>query len=429
MNRRLFSPFAISLALLISALALHAQPRPFPGGGGPGGHGPRPGAPHHAATIALDWAAETGWVIATPGVPAPADEASVAALALMNDARAREEKGDRTGALTRYEKVVKRHPNTLYASEALYRAARLRQERRQYTKAFTHYNDLLQRYPGNPHFDDLVRQQYAIASDLIAGKRPLYWGWLPGFKARDEGIRLMATVIRNAPYSDIAPQALLTIARGRQQQREPDEAIDALDHLINTYADSKQAPDAYLDIAKAYAGLVQGPAYDQAATRQSANYYEDYLILFPNGAQVAGAEKGRDEMKAVLAQNKLNAGDFYYHKRDNLRAARVLYNEAITTFPKSSVAETARARLELVAETERQRRVRSENRIAIGDYYYNRGMPGAALIFYNEAAAIKPDNETVGKARERAARARKALAPVTTAAARQAAAGGGVSAE
>jgi len=46
-------------------------------------------------------------------------------------------------------------------------------------------------------------------------------------------------------------------------------------------------------------------------------------------------------MKQVLAESKINIGDFYFHKRRNFTAARVFYNEAITSYPDSSVAARA----------------------------------------------------------------------------------------
>jgi len=45
------------------------------------------------------------------------------------------------------------------------------------------------------------------------------------------------------------------------------------------------------------------------------------------------------------AESKVKMGDFYFYKRDNFRAARVFYNEAITAYPESAVAAKAKARL------------------------------------------------------------------------------------
>ena len=51
------------------------------------------------------------------------------------------------------------------------------------------------------------------------------------------------------------------------------DAKDALDRLISGYPQSLLAPDASLRLAQAYAADVQGPSYDQGATKQAITYY------------------------------------------------------------------------------------------------------------------------------------------------------------
>ncbi|MEO7411830.1 MAG: hypothetical protein ABIZ81_00610 [Opitutaceae bacterium] len=47
----------------------------------------------------------------------------------------------------------------------------------------------------------------------------------------------------------------------------------------------------------------------------------------------------------MLAESKMRMADFYFYKRNNYTAARVFYNEAITDYPESAVAEKAKKRL------------------------------------------------------------------------------------
>ena len=54
-------------------------------------------------------------------------------------------------------------------------------------------------------------------------------------------------------------------------------------------------------------------------------------------------------MKTILAQSKIYIGDFYFYKRLNYTAARVFYNEAITSYPDSPPARVAKKRLAEVA--------------------------------------------------------------------------------
>ena len=64
------------------------------------------------------------------------------------------------------------------------------------------------------------------------------------------------------------------------KDNKEDEAIDALERLINLYPDHFLSEKAYFQLAQIYEGLVSGPNYDQGATLKALNFYEDYLILY-----------------------------------------------------------------------------------------------------------------------------------------------------
>jgi outer membrane protein assembly factor BamD len=140
----------------------------------------------------------------------------------------------------------------------------------------------------------------------------------------------------------------MNIARGHQRLGGTEEAIHALDRLINFYPKSVLSPDAYLKLGQTHASLVEGPYYDQASTKEAITYFEDFMILFPGDANIGTAEKGLTDMKRVLARSKLIVADYYLKHRKNYKAAKVFYNEAITVFPDSDVAEQAREKLKRV---------------------------------------------------------------------------------
>jgi len=293
----------------------------------------------------LIWTPATGWQAEGGVLSGLIAEEGRNALATMNKARAAEENGKRSQAMSLYESVAKKYPNSIYAPEAFYRAARIRLERRQYSKAFDEFQTVVSRYPNSTHFNEIIGQQYGIASSLIDGKRPRYFGLIPGFKNRAKGIEYFEKILETAPYSDYAPLTLMSIARGHQKLGQPDEAIDALDRMINSYQQSLLAPDAYFKLAQAHASLVQGPYYDQGSTKQAITYFEDFLILFPNDANIPAVDKGLIDVRTTFAESKIKIGDFYFYKRDNFKAARVFYNEAITSYPDSPAASDARKRL------------------------------------------------------------------------------------
>jgi outer membrane protein assembly factor BamD len=293
----------------------------------------------------LVWNPTTGWQVEASALSGLTGPKGKAALDLMNKARREEEAGRRGAAIKAYEKVSSKYNGSVYAPEALYRAGRLLAQRKQYYKAFLDLQEMLRRYPNTRRFDEVIGEQYRIASALVDGAHNHAWGWFPTFPNRTKGIEFFEVILIDAPYSDYAPLALMDVARGHQFIKNTDEAIDALDRLVNNYPQSVLAPVAYLKLGDLHASLTQGPKYDQAATKEAMTYYEDYMILYPNDANIGVAANGVDKMKTILAQSKIYLGDFYFYKRLNFTAARVFYNEAITAYPDSGPARVAKKRL------------------------------------------------------------------------------------
>lgn len=294
----------------------------------------------------LVWTKQSGWSVEGGALSGVVGVEARNALDLMNRARTDEENGSLGGAIKSYLAVGKRYPNSIYAPEALYRAARVYLVRHQYNKSFENFQAVLGRYPNTKRFNEITGEQYRIASALLDGARARgLLGILPGFRQREKAIEYFESILVNAPYSDYAPLSLMNIARAHQKFKNDEAAIDALDRMINNYPQSLLAPDAYLKLAQTHAKLVDGPYYDQANTKESITYYEDFMILFPGDTSINVAEKGLDSMKRMLADSKMRIADFYFYRRKNYKAARVFYNEAITAYPDSETAQRAKLRL------------------------------------------------------------------------------------
>lgn len=300
-----------------------------------------------AARLSADlvWTPGQGWRVEGGVLAGLSNEDGRKALDLMNAAREAEERGSTRTAIKGYEKVSKRYPNSIYASESLYRTGLLYEKRKQYFNAFDAFQQLVQRYPNSDKFAQVIAEQYRIAQLLLDGARSYMWGVIPGLKNREKAIEYFEQIVKNAPYSDYAPLSLMNVARGHQRLGATEEAIDALDRMINNYPKNVLTPDAYLKLAQTHSSLVSGAYYDQGSTKEAITYYEDYLIQFPGDSGAGAAEKGLADMKTMLAQSKMILADYYYKYRKNYKAAKVFYNEAITVYPDSPVAARARTML------------------------------------------------------------------------------------
>lgn len=307
----------------------------------------------NAASVVLFWDSEAGWRSQDGELERRLGEGieSAEALDLMNRAYREQLRGKEDSPRDKYKKVYREWPASLLAPEAHFQRAQLWLEDREYKKAFEELNTIIFRYPDYYGFGKVIDQQFEIATELREGKLR-YFGLIP-YRPTNQAIQYFEFVVSNAPYSHFAPRALMAIGRIYQERDEPMLAIDAFDRLVNFYPESELADDAYLEIAATYASLMNGPEYDQGATREAMSYYEDFLILYPDSPYVAEGEYGLDQMQDAYAKSKLVMGDFYYKHRNNITAANVFYNEAITTSPDSETAETARERLREIKEGKR----------------------------------------------------------------------------
>jgi len=293
----------------------------------------------------LVWTPQGGWQLEGGALAGTSSSEGQSALEFMNKARAAEEKGSKGRAITYYKKVTKKYPNSVYAGEAQYRLGNLRLAKKQYVKAFEAFQIVATHYPNTTRYDEIIGKQYHIASIMLDGGRGRVLGIFPGFTNREKALGYMEILLFEAPYSDYAPLALMSVANGHRYFKNAEEEIDALDRMINTYPQSVLSPEAYLKLGQAHSELVEGAYYDQGSTRDAITYFEDFMILFPGDNNVVQAEKGLTDMKLVLADSKIKIADFYFHNRNNYKAARVFYNEAITIYPNSSAATTAKERL------------------------------------------------------------------------------------
>jgi outer membrane protein assembly factor BamD len=274
---------------------------------------------------------------------------SEAARPIYERAVQAEQAGSKYTARRLYRRVYKRYPAADTAAQSLYQYGSMQFERRSWMKSYEAFQEILVRHADFPRFNEIARFQFDIATALAERQRML--GVIP-YRSLNRAVACYEVMISNAPYSDLAPLALMNIAMIHQYRGNSAEAIDALDRLINNYPTSLLASDAYLNLAETFASLVDGPEYDQGATREAMSYFEDFLILFSRHQDVHRAETGLTDMRDLFARSKLVIGEFYFKYRRWYQAAEIFFNEAITIAPESPAAASAR---EYLVEIERRR--------------------------------------------------------------------------
>jgi tetratricopeptide (TPR) repeat protein len=295
---------------------------------------------------------------------------------------AEEKKGDQRNALGFYEKFSKRRTDARLTREgvevqvgpeALFRAGRILEGRGDWSRAFDRLRLIAEAYT-EYDFDKVAGALMRLTERLAKEKQPRKWGFIPRFRSGEQDRLRLNEIARLARGPKYAPRALTALAEIARKDNEDDEAIDALERLVNLYPESHYCEKAYYDLAVIHEAMVAGADYDQGATLKALNFYEDYLILHeaPSprsrhesndefAARLASAkerlvkaEEGRHRMREVLSASKLRVGRFVekngkffimHWQELGARPALQFYREAITVAPESESAREAKARI------------------------------------------------------------------------------------
>jgi len=296
----------------------------------------------------ITWTPEGGYQSTEVDLSGLLPEEQTRILNWMNSARAAEEKDNYRKALKLYKRVSKKYPKNQYSPEAYYRTAKIQLERDNIDKAFEAFNTIAWVYPNYGSFNDTLGEMYKIAFARLETFRDKIFWVIPGFKNKDRAIQYFERIVAIAPYGDYAPLSLMNVGKAWADKNSDVMTIYALERLVTNYPNSFLTSDAYLKLAETHYGLIKGPEYDQRATEDAITFFEDFLIQYPENQNVADAEEGLSGAKNILSLSKLKMGDFYYFKRSQYEAARIMYNEAITIAPRSRTADVARNRLDKI---------------------------------------------------------------------------------
>ena len=281
-------------------------------------------------------------------------------------------------ALKLFEKFTKRRcdlvltikgTDVLVGPEALYRAAIIRENQGDWEKAFEHLQLIALAYV-TYDFERVAVSLMRMAELLATAELPKKWGVVPRMRSASSDRKRLNHVVELCRGPRFAPRALMVIAKISQKDSSNEEAVSALEKLVNYYPDHYLAEEAYFLLAQLHQGLVSGPSYDQEATREALNYFDDYLHIFEvpsnRGTDESRdnylqrvkdskerkklAEKGRQQMRENLAQSKVEIGKYveeygrYFMlswKDLGKQSALKYYNQARTLAPESDAASKA----------------------------------------------------------------------------------------
>lgn len=240
-----------------------------------------------------------------------------------------------------------------YSPQAQYLVARCYEERGYYEKAFKEYQKLLDQYPNTVQFEEVLKRQYEIAGRFLGGEWFRAWDIIPVpfYTSMDKTAELYDKVVKNGPYSEIAPQAQLKIGEARLKESNFVEAVKAYERAADRYNDRpKIAAEALFHQALAYQKQAATAQYDQSAASQAIASFEDFMSIYPNDPRVAEAQKHILDLKTEQARGSFDNAEFY-EKHGKPAAAKIYYSDVVNLLlsePNSPLYVQARERIDAI---------------------------------------------------------------------------------
>ncbi len=246
-------------------------------------------------------------------------------------------------------------PFSDYAPQGQYLLGRCEEERENDEAAFKAYQKLIERYPKMENFDEVILRQMAIANRFLAGQRFRAFGYVPLYSSMDKTIKLYDQVIKNGPYSEVAPQAQINIGKAHERKfvKELPEAARAYERAADKYSDRKEGVDALYLAGDTYFKQAKKAEYDQSFAAQSIATFTDFSTLHPADTRVAEAQQRIASLKTEQARGSFEIAR-YYEKRRKWEGAKIYFNDVLAKDPDSELGAEARRRIDQIAAMQKK---------------------------------------------------------------------------
>ena len=254
---------------------------------------------------------------------------------------------DYSTALKASRRTVNVWPFSDYAPQAQYLLGRCHEAKFQDEAAFKAYQKLIERYPKITNYEEVIARQMAIANRYLGGQWFRVLNLIPLYPSMDKTIKLYDQVIKNGPYSEVAPQAQINIGTANENKFVSDypEAVRAYERAADRYPDRKEGVDALYLAGDSYFKQAKKAEYDQSIAAQSIATFTDFSTLHPADKRVPEAQKKIDALKTEQARGAYDIAR-YYERHNKIPGALIYYNEVLLKDPNSKFAEEARLRID-----------------------------------------------------------------------------------
>jgi outer membrane protein assembly factor BamD (BamD/ComL family) len=254
------------------------------------------------------------------------------------------EKKNYTGAAKAFEAAE------LYADDPSLKAKAIREQAYAWhnageiNKEFKCLEKLLNGYPSQVDYAKAVEREFEIGNEFFAGKRERLISWLPWPCGADKSAEIYEKALKHGPFARQAPDTRLRLGRMYIDNDKPEEAIKTLRDTINMHPGNKVEKYARLELANLYVQLSKSGDGDGKYCNEARAALKEFLEKYPNAPEAGWAKTTLLETEDIASKRLYGIGRFYQRMDRPEPAARYM-NEIVKEYPDSDKVTDAEKRL------------------------------------------------------------------------------------
>lgn len=252
-------------------------------------------------------------------------------------------------ALREFRKLIRHYPRAREAPDAQYYIGKVFEDQGEVFTAFKEYQIVVEKYPFSDRSVEIVKLQYEIGNKLLEGEgtRNKFMSTLKG--TNYNVIDIFQTIIKNAPYGDLAAPSQYKIGLYLMEQGLYQESRDEFEKVVNDYPQSEWAKAAQFQIAQADAKRSAGAQYDQKTTQAAVEEFKEFLEANPDAELSDKAKEQIRVLREKEAENNFMIAQ-YYEKTKNYPAAKIYYQSIVDNYRDSTWAQKALSKVQEVSK-------------------------------------------------------------------------------
>lgn len=247
-----------------------------------------------------------------------------------------------------FKKLIKAYPKSAEAAEGQYYLGLTEESQGNYYEAFLAYQRVIDKYPFSERIQEIIEREFKIGEQFMAGEKRKAMGIV--LPVDNPAIEIFQRIVDNSTFGPLAAAAQYKLGLVLKSMLRYYEAEDAFSKVISNYPTSEWAEAARFQIASCRAAVSRSPDYDQWATNEAKQKFEDFVREHPDAVLSRDAEKSIEQLNEKEAESSFNIARFY-EKQKAYDAAKIYYEEVIRNYSQSPWSAKAMERLQLLEKT------------------------------------------------------------------------------